>query len=303
MKEFAGKVAVVTGAASGIGLALAHRFGELGMHVVLADVQEDALDAAGKALGQQGGKVLTVPTDVRKAHDVAGLASATLEAFGAVHVVCNNAGVFGGAGYCWDAPLEDYEWVLGVNLWGVVHGIRTFVPILLEQDTEGHIVNTASMAAVTSGPLSAIYYMSKHAVLSASESLYHELTQRQSKIGVSALCPEGIATQINRSERNRPDSLRSPALASSSHEPAGSHKGVPSNDGGLSPEGQLVQDALDQLMASGTSPSVIAERVVAAIRDNRFYVLSEDAWRQSCDTRLEDIRLARNPTFVVPGSF
>ena len=125
-------------------------------------------------------------------------------------------------------------------------------------------------------------------MLSVSESLYHELTQRQSRIGVSALCPEGIATRINRSERNRPESSRSRTSSS---------------EGGLSPEGQLVHDALDQLMASATSPSVIAERVVAAIRDNRFYVLSEDAWRRSCDTRLEDIRLARNPTFVVPESF
>jgi NAD(P)-dependent dehydrogenase (short-subunit alcohol dehydrogenase family) len=280
MDELRGKVAVVTGAASGIGRALAERFGAEGMKVVLADVERDALEGAAAALARQGIETLAVPTDVSRADDVQALARRTLDALGAVHVVCNNAGVFA-SGPCWEAPLEDYEWLLNVNLWGVIHGIRTFVPILLEQDTEAHVVNTASMAATISTPYSAIYNLTKHAVLSLSESLYLELSVRQPKIGVSALCPEIVATGIDRAERNRPARLRPSTVRSS-------------------PERDMVEASLRQHLPHGTPPAVIAERVLRAIRERRFYVLAEDAWREACETRLEDIRLARNPTFVAP---
>lgn len=280
MKDLAGKVAVVTGAASGIGRALAQKLGAQGMKVVLSDIEEEPVQRVAAELGAQGIEAFPVRTDVSKAEDVEALAGATLKKFGAVHVVCNNAGVFAG-GLSWETALEDYEWVLGVNLWGVIHGIRTFVPILLEQGTEGHIVNTASMAAVTTAPFTGAYYLSKHAVLSLSESLYHELALRQAKVGVSALCPEAVATAIDRSERNRPAALRSETKSS--------------------PEMELVEQALRDQMKVATPPDVIADRVIDAIRENRFYILSNDGWRDACNARLEDIRLRRNPTFAVPG--
>jgi NAD(P)-dependent dehydrogenase (short-subunit alcohol dehydrogenase family) len=279
MKELRGKVAVVTGAASGIGRALAERFGSEGMRVVLADVDATALGGAERALRDAGVATLAVPTDVTRADSVSALAERALAGFGAVHVVCNNAGVFA-AGPSWQAPLSDYEFVLGVNVWGVIHGIRTFVPLLLEQG-EGHVVNTASMAALTSMPLTGAYTMSKHAVLALSETLYHEVHGRG--IGVSALCPEAIATGIGHSERVRP-----PHLQRKTGEAEG-------------PEFALVENAIRTTIAKGLAPAHIADRVVRAIREDRFYVLpDEDPWLAACQVRLEDVRLRRNPTLAVP---
>lgn len=284
MKDFRGKVAVITGAASGIGAALASRFGSQGARIVLADIEVGALEKTARELEKHGVETQSVVTDVSQGDQVQRLADRALETFGAVHLVFNNAGVFAG-GLAWQGMIEDYEWVLGVNTWGVIHGIRTFVPILLEQDCEAHIVNTASMAALTSAPYSGIYTMSKHAVLGLSECLYHELTLRGSKVGVSVLCPEAVDTGIGFSERNRPEHLkRSP-------------------DGEESPpEQKLVADALREATGRGTHPEGIAERVYEAIYNKRFYILSDDAWRRTCAIRLEDIRLGRNPTFAIPGS-
>jgi NAD(P)-dependent dehydrogenase (short-subunit alcohol dehydrogenase family) len=282
MKTLAGRVAVVTGGASGIGFAIARALGAERMKVVLADVEAGALETAARDLAGRGIDVRAVPTDVTRPADVEALAAETLRAFGAVHVVCNNAGVFAG-GPSWEAPLEDYAWVLGVNMWGVIHGVRTFVPILLRQDDEGHVVNTASMAAVTSLPYAGSYHMSKHAVLALSEVLHHELRARGAKIGVSALCPEAVATRIGEGDRNRPAHLRLDPAA----RPA-------------SPEHELVWTALRASVARGTSPDVIAGRVVGAIREDRFYIFSDDVWRRSCESRLEDIRLGRNPTLFPP---
>jgi len=281
LKELRGKVAVVTGAASGIGRALAERFVDEGLRVVLADVESAPLQEVAQALEKRGADVLPVLTDVSQAEQVRALADQALAAFGAVHVVCNNAGVMAG-GVCWEAPLEDYEWLLGVNVWGVIHGIRTFVPILLESGEEGHVVNTASMAAVTHMPYAGVYFMTKHAVLSLSETLYHELRLRGAPIGVSALCPELIATQIHRSARNRPDRLRT-ADASGK-------------------ERRIVEEALAQGVQRGVAPAQIARRTLDAIREGRFYVLAEDEWRRACETRLEDIRLGRNPSFAPPAA-
>jgi NAD(P)-dependent dehydrogenase (short-subunit alcohol dehydrogenase family) len=276
--ELRGKVAVVTGAASGIGLALARRLGAEGMRLALADVEPAALAGAAKALGQTGAECITVPTDVSRADAVAALAERTLDAFGAVHVVCNNAGVFAG-GLSWEAPVSDYEWVLGVNAWGVIHGVRTFVPILLRQGEPAHVVNTASMAALTSGPLSAAYFMSKHAVLALSESLFLELRQRGAPIGVSVVCPELIATRIGDAERNRPAHLKR-------------------GDAPASPERDLVESAIKTAtQTQGAPPDAIAERTLAAIRADQFYVLAPEGnpWRDACHARLDAIRQARNP--------
>jgi NAD(P)-dependent dehydrogenase (short-subunit alcohol dehydrogenase family) len=278
MQELRGKVAVVTGAASGIGLALARRLGAEGMKLALADVEPAALAGAREALREAGVECLAVATDVTRADSVAALAERTLDAFGAVHVVCNNAGVFAG-GLSWEAPLSDYEWVLGVNTWGVIHGIRTFVPILLRQGEPAHVVNTASMAALTSGPLSGAYFMSKHAVLALSESLYLELRQKGAPIGVSVVCPELIATRIGDADRNRP-----------AHWKRG--------DAPASPERDLVEGAIrTALSTQGAPPELIAERTLAAIREGRFYVLAPegDPWRTACHARLDAIRAERNP--------
>ena len=281
MERLAGRVAVVTGAASGIGHALAATLANERMKVVMADVEPDALAAAARDLAGRGAEVLAVETDVTRQEQVDALAQRALDAFGAVHVVCNNAGVFAG-GLSWTQPLEDYRWVLGVNMWGVIHGIRTFVPILLQQD-EGHVVNTASMAALTAMPFAAAYHMSKHAVLALSEVLYHELRSQGAKVGVSAVCPEAVATHIDHAERNRPAELR---------RPAGS---------GTGPDVELVDGAIRAAVAGGISPDVIAARALRAIREDRFYVLSDDdAWRRSANSRLEDVRQVRNPVLVPP---
>ncbi len=277
MQELSGKVAVVTGGASGIGRAMAERLGGQGMGVMVADVDGAALDEVVARLRGAGIEAEGRVTDVARADSVQALAEATRDRFGAAHVVCNNAGVFAG-GLSWEAPLSDYEWVLGVNTWGVIHGIRSFVPIFLEQD-EGHVVNTASMAAVTATPMSGAYVMSKHAVLALSESLYHELRMQQAKVGVSVVCPELIATRIGDADRNRPTHLK----RGDEPMPAGT---------------RLVEQAIREATKTGADPKVIAERTVQAIRDDRFYVLAPegDPWRTACDLRLEDVRLARNPS-------
>ena len=279
MREFRDKTAVVTGAASGIGRALCEKFVSLGMNVVLADIEAEKAEAVASELATDN---LVVATDVSEAASVEELADRSFERFGAVHVLCNNAGVFTG-GSLWDAPLTDYEWLLGVNTWGVVHGIRSFVPRMIEHGEPAYVVNTSSMAGLTSLPFSGIYHMSKHAVVALSECLYHELALANTNVGVSVLCPELIATQIHRAERNRPDSL------------LGAEPGAV---GTMARE--LVGKAISEGVESGISPTVIADRVVAAIRDERFYILAEDKWRDTCDLRLDDVRSGRNPTFAPP---
>jgi len=283
MKEFAGKVAVVTGAASGIGRAFSQRLGALNMKVVMADVEAGALKAAAEDLEAAGHAVRAVPTDISQADSVASLAEQTLEHFGPAHVLCNNAGVFA-AGLSWEAPQSDYDWVFGVNVWGVIHGLRSFVPQMLAHGEEGHIVNTASMAAVTTAPFTAPYYMSKAAVFSLSETLDAELRAKQAAIGVSVLCPELVDTAIARGERNRPEHLKRKAGE------------------GESPERDLVESAIGAATPTGVDPTVLADRAIEAMREGRFYVLApeDNPWRTACNARLEDIRLARNPAHAVP---
>jgi len=259
---------------------MAARFLDSGMRVVLADVEAAALDEVTAEFGA-GPNALAVPTDVRSSEAVDALAERTLDAYGAVHVLCNNAGVFTG-GLCWQAPLEDWSWLLGVNLMGVVHGIRSFVPLLLQQE-EGHIVNTASMAGVTATPLTGIYNASKHAVVSLSETLYLELQGQGGAVGVSCVCPEAVRTGIARAERNRPADQR-----------------IAETD--LTPERQVVGQAITAAAESGIDPDVIAERTTRAILEERFWVLAEDAyWRGVCEKRFDGIRHARNPGFDAPA--
>lgn len=278
LKDFKGKVAVVTGAASGIGKALCERAAREGMHVVMADVEQDMLRASSTDIEGLGAEVLAVRTDVSQPDDLSKLAEETLERFGKVHVLCNNAGVFAG-GLTWDAIGTDWEWVMGVNVYGILHGIRAFVPTMLEQNEPAHVVNTCSMAGLINTPLSGAYNVSKHAALSLTETLYHELMMKQSPVGCSALCPELINTGIGRSDRNRPAHLKRP-------------------DGAGTPEQEMVENVIGQSVATGIPPSEMADRVFQGIQDDQFYLLADEStsWDAACKTRLEDIRLRRNPT-------
>ncbi len=281
MKNLEGRTAVVTGAASGIGLAMVRCFTRAGMRVAMADVERGALATAAREFDPAG--VLPVVTDVSDARAVTELADRAQEAFGAVHLVCNNAGVFTG-GLSWEAPQEDWDWVFGVNVQGVVNGLRTFVPRLLEQG-EGHVVNTASMAGVTATPLTGVYNASKHAVVSLSETLYLELEAQDADVGVSVVCPEAVRTGIARAERNRPDGRRIPETA-------------------LSKERQVVGQAITAAAEAGLDPAVIAERTLRAVEEGRFWVLAEDEfWRQACLNRLEGIRRQENPGFRAPEGY
>lgn len=280
MNVFTGKTAVITGGASGIGLAMGELFGRQGMNIVLADIEQQALDTAVGQIQAQGVNCVGVPTDVSSAEQVQALAEAAMARFGAIHIACNNAGVFTG-GLLWQESLADYEWLMDVNIRGVVHGIRSFIPIMIEQDCECHVVNTASMAALTAMPYSGIYHMTKHAVLAMSESLYHELAFHAPKIGVSVLCPEAINTGIAASERNRP----------------AAHGEVVESG-----ERDLVMAALADSTAAGIGPEVMAQRVLDGVREGRFYLLSNEEWREAANIRLDDIREGRNPTFAPPVS-
>jgi NAD(P)-dependent dehydrogenase (short-subunit alcohol dehydrogenase family) len=285
MKDFRGKVAVVTGAASGIGLALAERFAAEGMKVVLADIEEEALRRAAEKLQAGGAEAVAVRTDVSKADDVDALAERTVRAFGGVHILCNNAGVMRG-GQSWEVPLEDYAWHLGVNLWGVIHGIRSFMPILLKQEAEAHIVNTSSSSGLSCTPYTAAYNISKHAVVVLSECLYHELALSGSKIRVSVLLPTAVVTNINSAERNRPDRFKL-------------------TDTGNTDIVDMISAAAAESLAKGIAPSEVADQVVQAITEERFYILSGGADVDSLwgiiANRLDDVRELRNPTFPVPA--
>jgi NAD(P)-dependent dehydrogenase (short-subunit alcohol dehydrogenase family) len=283
VKEFRDRVAVVTGAASGMGRAMADRFAAEGMRVVLADVEEEALAHAERVMTDAGANVIAVQADVASSTDVQALAQKALDAFGAVHIVCNNAGV-GAGGFSWEQTEADWQWVLGVNLWGVIHGIRTFVPIMLDQDSEGHIVSTASVAGLIAGPFMSSYNVSKFGVVALSETLHHELAMRQSKIKVSVLCPGFVNTRISDSARNRPESLRNAEVDGT---PIGAQLGGPN---------------LAELLAKeGLPPANVADQVLDAIREERFYILTDDKFDDRIRTRMEDVLARKNPTARLLG--
>jgi NAD(P)-dependent dehydrogenase (short-subunit alcohol dehydrogenase family) len=258
MRDLEGRTAVVTGAASGIGRSLARRLAAEQMHVVVSDVEGSALDVAASELAASApGRIVGVPTDVSDAHAVDALADRAYAEFGAVHVLCNNAGVFQG-GLVWECSSDDFEWTLGVNLWGILHAIRAFVPRMLEGGEPGHIVNTVSMAGLATTAYCAPYEVSKFAAAAATECLAHDLAASGAPIRASLLCPGSVDTGIARSRRNRPSRFASE----------------------LNPGAAFVEEALAGTTAAGAHPDAVAELVLEAIRDEAFLVPTTPSYRQ-----------------------
>jgi NAD(P)-dependent dehydrogenase (short-subunit alcohol dehydrogenase family) len=281
ISDFKHKTAVLTGAGSGFGLECARIGAKLGMNLVLADVQQDALDKAVAELQAAGAQVLAMKVDVSKAEQVEALGAATLARFGAPHFVFNNAGV-GAGGLIWENTAADWEWVIGVNLMGVAHGIRVFTPMMLEAASkdpayQGHIVNTASMAGLLNAPNMGIYNATKHAVVSMSETLFQDLALVTDQISASVLCPFFVPTGISQSHRNRPDELKTADKPTRS---------------------QLIGQAMsDKAVGSGrVTAAEVAQMVFDAIASRQFYIYSHPKAIGSVQTRMEDVLQARNPT-------
>ena len=281
MNNYKGKVAVITGGASGFGRELASIGAARGMKLVLADVQQDALDQAKAELEAAGAEVLAMRCDVRNADAVQALADATMKRFGAVHLLFNNAGV-GAGGLIWENTQADWEWVLGVNLWGVIHGVRIFTPLMLasaktEQGYRGHIVNTASMAGLLNAPTMGLYNVSKHAVVSLSESLYQDLKLVDAPISASVLCPYFVPTGISQSQRNRPEEV--------------------SNAGATLTASQRAAQAMsEKAVSSGkVSAADVAKMTFDAIDADQFYIYSHPHALSNVQQRMEEIVSHTNP--------
>ncbi len=283
MNDFHGRTAVITGAASGFGLEASRIAARSGMNVVMADVQIDALELAAHDVERLGAKVLAQRVDVSRAADVAALATATRARFGVPHFVFNNAGVGGGGGLIWESSLADWTWVLGVNLWGVVHGVHAFTPMMLEAAAadaayEGHIVNTASMAGLLSPPNMGAYNASKHAVVTVSETLYQDLALVTNQVHAHVLCPYFVPTGIHESHRNRPQALKTPNAKPT--------------------RSQLIAQAMMTKAVTGgkLTAAAVAQKVFDALRDGSFYVFSHPHSLGTVQQRLEDIVTLRNPS-------
>ena len=280
MKHFKGRVAVITGAASGLGREFADRAAELGMKLVLADVQADALERATDELLESGAEVLAMVCDVSKGAHVQELADAAIARFHGIHLVFNNAGV-GSGGLVWENTEADWQWVLGVNLWGVIHGVRVFMLAMLDcakrdPDYEGHIVNTASMAGLLNAPAMGVYNVSKHAVVSLSETLYHDLQLVNAPIGTSVLCPYFVPTGIHQSHRNRPEELKPELRPTAS---------------------QLASQALTtKAVESGKVSALDVSRLTFdAIREGQFYIYSHPQALGGVQERMDAIVSGANP--------
>src|SRR5881275_2634507 len=276
MKMLEGKVAAVTGAASGLGRAMALAFAGEGMHAALADIDEPGLKSTLNEVQGRGVRAFAMRVDVSRYQDVESFCSKAIAQFGATHVVCNNAGV-SPLGAVWENTLADWQWILGVNLWGVIHGVRAFVPRLLAQG-EGHVVNTASVAGLISPPGMGAYNVTKHAVVALSETLHHDLRERGSAVGVSVLCPAYVPTGIADSERNRPAGLEATVKTK---------------------ETLAREQMLKKAVASGRlSADDVARAVVQAVKEERFYILTHPRIKGAIGARMEDIigeRTPRNP--------
>lgn len=277
MREFAGKVAVITGGGSGIGAALCHVAGSLDMKVVIADIDLDAAECVRSSLG--GRPAIAAKVDVSQAAEVEQLADLAFGSYGAVHLLCNNAGVVPSGRHrpVWEYPLEDWRWAFDVNLMGVVHGLRSFVPRMLAQRAESHIVNTASVAGLVSGSGSPVYSASKHAVVRVTEALYASLRERNAPIGVTALCPGLVNTRIYESERSRPTHLQSAA--------------------GPAAETPELEAVAASLFANGQSAATVAEQVFDAVREQRLYQITTPAYDDAIRQRAEAVLARRNPEF------
>lgn len=278
MNDLSGKVAVVTGSASGIGLALAHQFAQEGMSIVLADIEAEPLGAAEAALKAKGAKVIAVRTNVLQDADVDKVAEAAFRTFGHVHILCNNAGVGGGSGQpVWATPQQDWDWVFGVNFWGVLRGVRAFVPRMIDNGEEGHIVNTASMAGLFTAATP--YSVSKHAVVCLTEGLYKDFKARKLKLSASVLCPGPVNTNIIDGGRNRP-----PALGKSEDLST------------LSPQAKEGLAMMRRLFADGMQPEEVARQVLAAVLSDTFYVIpAPDDMLASMTARFDHILKGENP--------
>jgi NAD(P)-dependent dehydrogenase (short-subunit alcohol dehydrogenase family) len=276
MKRFDGRIAVITGGASGLGRALGERFGAAGVRLVLADVDEPLLAETAETLRARGISLATRRTDVSRGDEVEGLARFALETFGAVHIVCNNAGV-APLGVAWEADEADWRWALGVNLWGVIHGVRIFTPILLRQGDEGHIVNTASVSGLISPPGMGIYNVTKHAVVALTETLHHDLAAKTGKVKCSVVCPAYFPSNIASSERNRPAELRSDR---------------PKSDEDIARELNLFK----AVKSGRLSAQDVADATFDAVREERFYVLTHRRILPAIERRAREILEGRNPT-------
>jgi NAD(P)-dependent dehydrogenase (short-subunit alcohol dehydrogenase family) len=276
VKQLRDRVAVVTGAASGIGLALSERFAAEGMKVVMADVEADALAEASESVRRTAPAVLATRVDVSRHEDVERLARETYDAFGAAHVLCNNAGV-AVIGAVHEHTLDDWQWVINVNLWGVIHGVRAFLPRMLAGGDEAHIVNTASMAGLTTAQFMSVYDVTKHGVVALSESMFKEFAVTGAPIGVSVLCPGLVNTKIMRSSRNRPQEL--------------------GDEGKAGAMAQAFGDGLTNRLGGGYPPSVVADQVVDGIRENRFYIVpAQPEIKGNIAIRANDLLELRNPS-------
>lgn len=284
MREFAGKTAVVTGGASGIGLAMAERFASEGMNVVLADIQEDALQAQVQRLQQEERSVMGVVVDTMQRETLEQLRDRTIAEFGNVHILCNNAGVFSfqdamslgpEAINIWDVEDRVWEWVIGVNFWGVLYGVQTFLSHMIGHGEEGHVVNTSSVAGITPG--GSAYSVSKHGVLTLTEGLHQNLERIGSKIGASVLCPGAVQTQIMYADRNRPDEF-----------------------GGAGERSEGETAAFNAFLASGIDPANVADQVVQAITEERCYVLPHPDWDDIVRQRVENMLARTVPAARIP---
>ena len=279
MQDFTGKVAVITGAASGIGRALTEKCLAEGMQVVMADIEEKALQQAVKELQAAGqNAILPVKTNVAILDEIEHLKQQAVDNFGAVHLLFNNAGV-GGGGNAWDSTEKDWEWVLGVNLWSVIHGLRVFVPQMIVQDTQCHIVNTASVAGLLGASTNAGYAVTKHGVVALTEILYRDLEAQNLKIGASVLCPGLIDTRIMDSGRNRPASLINDEVPAA-----------------LTQEQEAGRAAFAAALKEGMKPEQLAEIVFAGIRANQLYIQTHDVFNPMILTRANNITTGTNPS-------